>query len=572
MRGMVRFASWLPALCLLACLPAAAQPVLDAHADRIELWPHVRVLEDASGRLEAAAIAPQAERFAAPRGAYATLGMGKDAVWLRIPYSVGPGGEGEWILDLGYALLNRVDVYLLEGGRLAHKATLGYDTPSGSRPLPGRTHAMPLNLAAGSSGVLLLRVEKTGARILPVSLERLPAFLSRTLAEQLMQGAFACLGAMLLLYSLAQWWHLRDPLYLTYALVVFASVAFSLHLFGIGEMYLWTDLAWPQRYLAGVSSMLAAGASALFVAEALGADLRRGLRHGLHAVAAVLAAGALAYGTGMLGIEVVAVLMATFGLAPTILGLPAAFRKARRGDSVGGWFMAAWIGNLVTGAILIGVTTGRVDAGFWTLHAFQFGTVLDMLIFGRIAVLRTAALHRKVEGVARDRDRLHSLAHSDALTGLTNRRGLEAALPALLAAATPERMVALHMLDLDGFKPINDRYGHAVGDRLLQAIAARLRGSVRAADIVARVGGDEFVLVAAGLTSERQAQELAAKLVESLREPFEIGPHRCEIGASVGHALAPRDGADAAALLKVADAAMYAGKPARAGPAAAGVG
>jgi diguanylate cyclase (GGDEF)-like protein len=242
------------------------------------------------------------------------------------------------------------------------------------------------------------------------------------------------------------------------------------------------------------------------------------------------------------------------------MGIPGAFAKARRGDSVGYWFMAAWVGYFVTGAILVGVTTGRIGADFWSLHAFQFGTVADMLIFMRITVLHSAERHRQAQRAALERDRLHSLAHSDALTGLANRRGLDDALASALAELSPERGVALYMLDLDGFKPINDRYGHEVGDRLLQALAQRLRASVRSADVVARVGGDEFVVVARGISGEKQAQDLAGKLVAALRDPFEVEHHACRVGASVGYALAPRDGTDATALLKVADRAMYAGK------------
>src|SRR5436190_163660 len=198
----------------------------------MELWPQVRVLDDSSAGVEAIAAAPQ--RFVSPAGAYASLGMGRDPVWLRIPYTVSAGGEGQWILDLGYALLSRVDVYVYSGDKLVRRATLGYDQPAAERPLPGRTHAVLLELAAGSSGAILLHIEKTGARILPVSLARLPSFLQRVLDEQLLQGAFACLGVVLVLYSLGQWLALRDSLYLTYALVVSVNIVFVLHLFGVG--------------------------------------------------------------------------------------------------------------------------------------------------------------------------------------------------------------------------------------------------------------------------------------------------------------------------------------------------
>jgi diguanylate cyclase (GGDEF)-like protein len=245
---------------------------------------------------------------------------------------------------------------------------------------------------------------------------------------------------------------------------------------------------------------------------------------------------------------------------PALMGLPGALAKARRGDSVGAWFIVAWVGYFIASAIMVGVVTGRIGANFWTLHSFQIGATLDMLIFMRIAVLRTAARHGDAKRAARERDTLHSLAHSDPLTGLLNRRGLDDALAGALDRASPDRLLAVYMLDLDGFKPVNDRFGHGVGDDLLKVIAQRLRASVRAGDGVARVGGDEFVVMADGLTNEAQAVDLGVKLRDAFRAPFTFNQQACSVSATIGYALAPVDAKDASTLLKAADAAMYTGK------------
>jgi diguanylate cyclase (GGDEF)-like protein len=194
------------------------------------------------------------------------------------------------------------------------------------------------------------------------------------------------------------------------------------------------------------------------------------------------------------------------------------------------------------------------------MHSFQFGATLDMLIFMRIALLRTAKRHREAQRAAQERDALFSLAHSDPLTGLLNRRGLADALADALERANPERLLALYVLDLDGFKPVNDQYGHDVGDALLRAVAQRLRGSVRSVDAIARFGGDEFVVMADGLPSQAQAQELGQKLVDAFHTPFAIEPHSCTVSATIGYALAPLDATRADTLMKAADAAMYKGK------------
>ena len=128
--------------------------------------------------------------------------------------------------------------------------------------------------------------------------------------------------------------------------------------------------------------------------------------------------------------------------------------------------------------------------------------------------------------------------------------------------ASPGHLVALYVLDLDGFKPVNDRYGHDVGDELLVAVAQRLRAHIRSSDLVARVGGDEFVLMATALADERAAHELGLKLCDAFVPPFVVAGEPVQVGLTAGYALAPADGREAVALLKRADAAMYAGKQA----------
>jgi diguanylate cyclase (GGDEF)-like protein len=125
--------------------------------------------------------------------------------------------------------------------------------------------------------------------------------------------------------------------------------------------------------------------------------------------------------------------------------------------------------------------------------------------------------------------------------------------------------LATLFIDLDGFKAVNDAHGHAHGDRLLRAVAGRLRDSVRGEDTVARVGGDEFVLVLPSVRRRDGAARVVRKLIERLAQPFVLEGRELRIGASVGIALYPQDGEDEETLLRSADAAMYRAKQRRAG-------
>ena len=157
--------------------------------------------------------------------------------------------------------------------------------------------------------------------------------------------------------------------------------------------------------------------------------------------------------------------------------------------------------------------------------------------------------------------RLNTLAFTDSLTGLPNRTLFHDRLEQSLASALRNReRVALVFLDLDHFKDINDSLGHAVGDQLLQAVGERLRRCLRQSDTVARMGGDEFIMLLPNIGDEGDAVTLAQKILEALAEPFFLDGHEQYSTASIGVSIFPDDGDDAQTLVKNADIAMYRAK------------
>ncbi|MBI5533850.1 MAG: diguanylate cyclase [Deltaproteobacteria bacterium] len=161
----------------------------------------------------------------------------------------------------------------------------------------------------------------------------------------------------------------------------------------------------------------------------------------------------------------------------------------------------------------------------------------------------------------RAEDLLVRLATTDPLTGLPNRALCEDRLRTAVAQARRYgRSMAVLFLDLDGFKLVNDEHGHEIGDELLKAVARRLSSCVRAADTVARPGGDEFTVILFELSSPRDAEVVAQRLVTEISRPYSLGKVECCVGVSAGIGLYPSHGADAAALVRAADAAMYSAK------------
>ena len=179
-----------------------------------------------------------------------------------------------------------------------------------------------------------------------------------------------------------------------------------------------------------------------------------------------------------------------------------------------------------------------------------------------LARIVTAQLRlHKTERLLREREaRLAHLARHDPLTGLPNRLQFRECLQGEIARAQRGHDgFALHCLDLDRFKAINDSFGHHAGDRLLQSVADRLRGAVRDEDVVARLGGDEFVVIQPGADRAR-AITLAQRLIAALSSPFDLDGHERQIGVSIGIALAAAGPVHGEALHTRADKALYAAK------------
>lgn len=158
---------------------------------------------------------------------------------------------------------------------------------------------------------------------------------------------------------------------------------------------------------------------------------------------------------------------------------------------------------------------------------------------------------------------LARMANEDALTALPNRNWLTNFLPlALQAANDKSSMLALLFIDLDEFKKVNDSLGHSAGDELLQIAASRLIAALRQDDRAVRLGGDEFTVVLDPIAHENDAAMVAARIIKSFNEPFQLAHGQDSVGASIGISIYPRDGSDAEALLKHADIAMYYAKSA----------
>ena len=198
------------------------------------------------------------------------------------------------------------------------------------------------------------------------------------------------------------------------------------------------------------------------------------------------------------------------------------------------------------------------DAGVAAVRGLQASS-LTFIAYLIAMVFWREWVKRRQERLRYESDlRLHRLAHMDSLTGLANRVLLEDRLSVAIAAARRYgHRVGIVYLDLDGFKEVNDKMGHETGDSVLKEVALRLQKHTREMDTVARVGGDEFVVLTTNLRNMADARVVADKLQAALNQPFELRGKPYPLRASMGIAIFPDDGEQPAQLLKHADDAMY---------------
>ncbi|MCK1638753.1 EAL domain-containing protein [Bradyrhizobium sp. 157] len=170
------------------------------------------------------------------------------------------------------------------------------------------------------------------------------------------------------------------------------------------------------------------------------------------------------------------------------------------------------------------------------------------------------ATHEDITEQRQSEVKIEYMAHQDALTDLANRVLLNDRLEYALGRVSGGEMVAVHHLDLDQFKAVNDTFGHPCGDKLLRSVAERLRRLVGDSDTIARMGGDEFVIVQATISDPADATSLAQGVIDALSEPYEIDGQQAVIGVSIGISVGPGDGSNPDKLLRNADLALYRAK------------
>ncbi|WP_394337696.1 diguanylate cyclase domain-containing protein [Ectopseudomonas oleovorans] len=578
---------------------AAAPFTLTPSSSGLALNGNIELLEDTRGEINADNLdsAEIQARFQ-PANGRASVGQSLTPWWIKLTLQRDADAPEQWALEVGSVTQLDLQLYLPDGQGGWHVRQSGERVAfAESRDHPYRRMLFKLPTLDEQPLTLYLRVFDPAGNSFPMRIWQIDDLTQLATHENLGLGTIYGVILALLLYNLFILISLRDKAYFWYVLTTAFALVFIISMTGHGAQYLWPNGAVPP-WLDRVTLPSLWGLFACRFTQTL-LQTRVYVRWAHHLLSMAC------------GIYIIAIVLNLFGeryLAAwaiallSLTSIPAALGSAlirwRQGFFPAQLYLYGY--GLVLGSvgILLLRTTGVLQPAEWNAYVFPLAVAAESILFSfalayriqilkqeravalqqadrektaRLAQLQASADELQAAVTARTaelaatndqlRERERELRHAafhDLLTELPNRRYLvERCESALAHAQRHNESVALMLIDLDHFKPINDRFGHAAGDLMLQVIAKRLREHVRAGDAVARLGGDEFAALICGSDAESQAREIAARLLAELSEPVHYGAERLRVTISIGVALYPSHANNFTGLYKIADQALY---------------
>lgn len=458
------------------------------------------------------AISAQASgKFTASSNPILTFGIGSRPVWVHLAVS-NPNNvrQGRRLL-IENSWQDHVDVYFVRGAQLVSSVGLGDSKRFNERPIPGRFFAVDHDFERGATDIYI-RVKTDDPMVLPIFLLAKEDSIQREQIQSYSYGFIYGYLIALLAYNMLLYLSLRDKRNLHYAVFIAMFVALNFAYTGHGFAWLWSEQITLQRWIIP-SLMVFYGASGLaFAIYFLNTRVNFPRTHkavvGITVLSMALVAIATIFVSSQLYALLIAFTFATFfSFMMLVLGLMSFFAR----HQFSRYFLIASIASMIGAAVTILSVWGVIPFSDLKYRAIEIGMLID-------ATLLALALAAQIRLIQRERIFAEQRATRDSLTDLYNRRSfLEMAQPIWSTAQRNARDVSLIMLDIDYFKSINDRFGHAMGDAALVAITKVLAKVVREGDIVARWGGEEFLILLPE-TNLESAVALAVRLQNAISE------------------------------------------------------
>ena len=589
-------------LCTFAT--AQAEPLrLGADDSGRSLNDSVELLEDRGALLSIADLdTPDVQARFKPANGKASVGQSPSPWWIKVTLQRSAGAPARWWLEVASVTLKDLRLYLPDDqGGWHERQSAEITSFAEGRDHPYRRILLRLpELSEQTPLTFYLRTYDPAGNAFPLKAWQLDDI--RTLAtwENLFLGLVYGVIFAMLLYNLFIFFSLRDTAYFWYVLTTTGALLMILAMTGHGFQYLWPSGPVPF-WLDRISIPALWGFSACRFTQTL-LQTRRYVPWAHHLLTLALVLYVLAVVSNAFGLRAIgAWIFVVLALTAIPASLWSSFRRWRQGYFPALLYLGGF--GMILGSVnlLLLRATGVIQPAPWNSYVFPVAVAAESIMFSfalayriqllkneaadalqradrektarlaqmqasaddlQVAVtLRTAELAEANQRLSERERELEKAAYHDSLTELPNRRYLiERVEPALADAERRGESLALLLIDLDHFKPINDSHGHDAGDLMLRTIAQRLREQVRTNDLVARLGGDEFALLVSGPDAEGKAREIAERLLRELALPVSYRDLQLSVSISIGAALYPQHGEQFATLYKAADEALYQAK------------
>jgi diguanylate cyclase (GGDEF)-like protein/hemerythrin-like metal-binding protein len=491
-------------------------------------------------------------KFYPSRQAILNFGIGARPAWVRLNLNNPTHQALTMHLVAGATWTDRLDVFLVHSGIGKTVWQTGDEQPDIKGVAPALGYALPMSFEPGASE-LYLRVESIDPMVLPIELVSTDRFHENQRAMGYLYGFIYGFLLALCAYNLLLFAGLGERSYLYYSLYLLSCILGDIAFTGHGLAWFWPGEMQVQRYVILVQMALVACFGLLFAC--------RFLKLSEHAPGALtlvrwfagLGAGAMTLcllaGSHLAAALVAFSFMGLFTVCMFAIGV----LTVRHGRPTGRYFLLATACGMTGAATTVLAVWGWLPFTPMSYHAFELGVIIE-------ATLLALALAHQIRQHQQSSRQAEQLARTDPLTGLYNRRAfLELAGPSWSTAERGNRQLSLIMIDIDHFKQINDRHGHEIGDRALVELAHQLAPKTRAGDILARWGGEEFILMLpeTDLTQACVFAERMRHSIAAVRLPIKSG--LLAFTASFGVAVRAMD-MRLEDLIKAADVQLYEAK------------
>lgn len=562
---------------------AYAHPILIANQSIIPLDQHIQVFIDPTGQKTIGSMLQLKSTQFIPVTHRRDLHFGytNQVIWLKIHLLA--SHDAERVLMFQYPYLDSIELYQVHHGQIINHEHSGFIVPPSQRASNDIHPAFPLQLQGGQPNTLYVRIRAQGSMTVNASLYTPNEFHLASSRMIFFQSLFLGMAMALSLYNLFLGYMLKRLTFLLYSGFISTFAIATMTANGIGGWLLWPVLGPLITRLVPCGFSLAVLWAMLFVRSFLG--LKNKMPHldkfhrfliGVTVLLSVLSF----FLPVQLSVKIMSLLGCSMGIFLIICGMLAVYYKIPAAR----YYLLAW-SCLIVGTVLVSLrNTGWIPSNFMTVYGMEIGSSIEMVLlsfglashFNEIERQKRQAqqtlfqtmkyqeqilqerVQEHTQELALAKEKLEIIATHDPLTQLANRRGLNDQFSLIRQAFTQDTFIAVLLIDLDKFKPINDQYGHASGDEVLQIIAQRLFNMCRGEDIVSRLGGDEFAIVLTGFSQQHDLVHFIKRLYKHITSPMQLTIcHEIQIDASIGVCVDHLINNSLKQLISWADEAMY---------------